>query len=306
MFLTFFYCFSAYSMHSHYKHRYPLHAAVRNGDLGTVQELLKLQRYDINELDSYDYTPLYTIPYAYCFSKSENDQLKLDLLQELLKHNANPNILIKTNFTEIRTFTSLHRAVMYKDSLNIVQLLIAYKADVNIQNNYGMTPVFCGVTYGCDKDIFQSLLQAGYTMSLKDNKGHTVLHALAYTERLDLAEEFFNFYEPKNVIKTLLLIRACTTSLLHRSRLPKVLLSLIIDRTYPHFKFLRSYNHPYVLSLKDNDQKTAYDIVCAKVYHCTWIENFYKQHSYRKPLVSTEKLTPQERQRLKELLRVRI
>jgi serine/threonine-protein phosphatase 6 regulatory ankyrin repeat subunit B len=80
----------------------------------------------------------------------------IQCVETLLKNHANPRVFCwKTK--EDENLSALHLAVI-KDSECVADLLIKHGADINVENNVGMTPLFCAVILK-RKNIVKFLLE---------------------------------------------------------------------------------------------------------------------------------------------------
>lgn len=100
----------------------PLHVAVQKGDEQTVRLLLDAGA-EVNRFNRDGVTPLML---AVLDRKTEVAAL-------LLAHEADPNLIVRGN-------TPLHLAAGREDR-SLVQLLLTNKADVNVRDNHGKTPM---------------------------------------------------------------------------------------------------------------------------------------------------------------------
>lgn len=90
------------------------------------------------------------------------------------------------NMRETSGATALHQAVSYGHS-EIVQLLLANGANLEIKDRIGWTALFAASSYA-QPDMAQSLISAGAQVNIRDNRGDTPLHVAAlilpgYSER---------------------------------------------------------------------------------------------------------------------------
>jgi ankyrin repeat protein len=122
----------------------PIHEAARDGDLKTVESLLKDHPDLVSSKDEkYGQTPLHIAAF--------NDHL--DVAKLLLANKADVNT--KAN----NGSTALHLAAA-KGNKDMVELLLASKADINAVDNDGWSPLHTAVTWG-HKDIEDLLRQHG-------------------------------------------------------------------------------------------------------------------------------------------------
>jgi ankyrin repeat protein len=100
----------------------------------------------------------------------------LSLLGTYISNGMNPNT---THPTE--KVTSLVYCIRYKKFKSIFYL-IENGADLNIQSNYGLTPLMIAIEYGYE-DVVNKLIDSGALLNITDNYDCTALmHALKYKE----------------------------------------------------------------------------------------------------------------------------
>jgi ankyrin repeat protein len=135
----------------------------RSSNLGELR-LLIASGVDINQGDvERGLTPLHVAV----------ENRHLEIVQELLNHNANPNKA--QNWGSV----PLHFAVI-EGNLEIVRTLIRHGADMNIQNTGGWTPLHWAGFYG-HLDIIKELLQHQADPNKISNEGWTpAMCALKY------------------------------------------------------------------------------------------------------------------------------
>jgi ankyrin repeat protein len=112
---------------------------------------------------------------------------KEKVVKLLLEAGADINIRNKDDFypDEIND-TPLITSVR-KYSLNITNLLLKNKANVNLKNKFGNTALW----YAVDKDskkFAESLIKAGANLNIKNNKGWTVLMNAVYKNKLEMVK----------------------------------------------------------------------------------------------------------------------
>ena len=103
-------------------------------------------------------------------------------VRALLKEN--PNLVLSKEDKEGRT--SLHLAAL-EGRKDVVELLLASKAEVNAKDNKGETPLHMAARKG-RKDVVELLLANKAEVNAKDNEGKTPLHIAAGFGRKDVAE----------------------------------------------------------------------------------------------------------------------
>jgi ankyrin repeat protein len=91
-----------------------------------------------------------------------------------LRHEANVNATTTDDFA-----TPLHRAVKNND-IKTINLLLAYKADVNAQDIEGLTPLHLAAERN-HHDVIQILLQHGAHIDAKSKQDYSPLHYAANT-----------------------------------------------------------------------------------------------------------------------------
>lgn len=131
----------------------PLILGVTSDDLALVKKLISAGA-DVN-LRTYDGRT--AIGYADMFEDSA-----IDIILALLKAGANPDLCVGDSPLFIQ-------AVTHGDE-DIVDLLIEYKADVNIKNNRGDTALLVAIT-GADPILIKKLLRAGADPYIQDEDG---------------------------------------------------------------------------------------------------------------------------------------
>lgn len=77
------------------------------------------------------------------------------------------------NIADIGGLTALHHVVMDEcpDKLQLLKILIANGADVNVQNRWGETPLLAALARK-DADCVEVLLNSGADINIKDGNGH--------------------------------------------------------------------------------------------------------------------------------------
>jgi ankyrin repeat protein len=114
-------------------------------------------------------------------SAASNGSAKL--LQALLKSGANINLSDGDGQTALYWACSLPLGskANLAGALGLVNLLLDHRADPNIQDKYGVTPLMQATLFS-GSDIMRALLQGGADPNLCDHKGRT---ALAYAAKWD-------------------------------------------------------------------------------------------------------------------------
>ena len=120
------------------------------------------------------------------FSKDDDGMTPLhwaankDVAQLLLTYKAEVNV--RNNDGN----TPLHWAVNL-GTKDVVELLLANKAAVNAKNNHDLTPLHYAAAWG-RKDVAELLLVHGADVNAKQNNGQTPLHRAAMAGSKDVAE----------------------------------------------------------------------------------------------------------------------
>jgi ankyrin repeat protein len=137
----------------------PIHVATKNNHGAIVELLVNKGLVDVNSIDSIGYTPLH-------IASGGKDQI--GLVKTLLELNANPNLLsnygdapihiatqencedivkllvtegkVDINSLDDTNSTPLHIAYENQNA-NLIKTLCELKADINIKNNYGKSPL---------------------------------------------------------------------------------------------------------------------------------------------------------------------
>ena len=130
----------------------------RTGNKKRVLELLEKSGVNVNQLDLSGYSPLH-------YAARNNHE---EICQMLLTKGANPNI-----YTYSGKSTPLHRAA-YMGHLNIVKLLLKYKADLDCQDSDGLTPLHKAYQQR-KQEVVAVLLESGANTQLLDIHGSSLL-----------------------------------------------------------------------------------------------------------------------------------
>ncbi|WP_339045510.1 ankyrin repeat domain-containing protein [Candidatus Mesenet endosymbiont of Agriotes lineatus] len=140
----------------------------------TVIKLIEVGA-DISSIDDYRYTPLH---YATHF---DNIRISKFILEKIVQQYLNPR--------DESGGTPLHKAA-YNGNLEIVDILINSKVNINTQDKHGDTPLHTVIASGRERaeDIVGLLLKKGATVTIRDSFGRTPL---------DLARD----YEKDNIMK---------------------------------------------------------------------------------------------------------
>src|SRR5580765_1919052 len=101
-----------------------------------------------------------------CDAVKGND---LEKVRSLLKNN--PDLVFSNN---VSGMTPLHWAASGLHHKEIVELLLANKADVNATNKFGMTPLYFAAYCG-DSEVAEMLLQSNANINARGGNGSTPL-----------------------------------------------------------------------------------------------------------------------------------
>ena len=137
--------------------RTPLHLATQQGNCGIIQLLLDYNA-DINAFKGHGKTPLQ-------IAIIQND---LKATKILLKNGANPN-LAPTNQLGFRLIP-IHFGISLKN-FDIVKLLIAYNADLNLKDHRGFTPMHWAI-HRRNLKTMKVLLMHGASVDIQDMNGN--------------------------------------------------------------------------------------------------------------------------------------
>ncbi len=132
-----------------------LYDACRKGNVELIKKLAKINTDTINKPNKSGYTPLIIAGY----------RNQLDAVKALLDLGANVNAVSEDG--------TVLTAACYKSNVALVKLLLAYKADVNIKNNGGTTPLMFAIMDE-NEEIVKLLIAAGADVTMKDNSNKSV------------------------------------------------------------------------------------------------------------------------------------
>jgi len=135
--------------------------AIESGSLEKLKAALK-GKININFIDKYSESTLLIVAV-------ENQQL--EIVRYLLENKANPNPkgLIRTPLEE----------AISKNNYDIFDLLLTFKADVNLQDAHGFSPLHSAVNNN-DERFIDRLLALGANPNIMNGLGQTPLMALPY------------------------------------------------------------------------------------------------------------------------------
>jgi ankyrin repeat protein len=154
-----------------------LHDAARDGDIDAVTDLLKAGA-DPNALDEpNDCSPL-------CFAMM-NDHV--EVMQVLLENGADPNVLV--HGCSVLTYVSgvIGELGWAKDVSKVVELLLKHKADPNLPDDDGTTPLHEAARLG-DIETAIRLLEFNAKIDAQDKNGRTPLHKAAISGHGDTVD----------------------------------------------------------------------------------------------------------------------
>ncbi|KAF2903218.1 hypothetical protein ILUMI_02975, partial [Ignelater luminosus] len=109
----------------------------------------------------------------------------LDTIKLLLSQGANANI------KNLVGKTPVHYSIMYGDFALIEELML-YEVDVNVQDEAGNTPLHVTVFKRNDLDITRLLLSSGADVNIKNAEGATSLHYAATRCKYQIVEELIS------------------------------------------------------------------------------------------------------------------
>jgi len=173
----------------------PLHLAAKEGHKDTAEVLLT-NKADVNAKDNNGHTALhFAAIYGYkdvidllLASKAALDNIHdaaavgaLEAVKLLLGQNPD---LVMSKDSEGKT--PLHYAVLngHKD---VVELLLNYKADINVKDKDGYTPLY-EAAKGGHKEVAELLLTKKADVNAKDNKGYSPLHEAVVADDKSVVE----------------------------------------------------------------------------------------------------------------------
>ena len=148
----------------------PLMYAAQNGRLACVQELFKY-KVDVNAKSNNGKTALH-------FAVDNNH---LDITKLLLTMKADPNL--KDN----KGYTCLHYASQNPTMVNIITELLKNGVGINIQTNFGNTPLNIAI---CNDNLtgIKELLKHQADVNIKDIEGSTPLHIASAIGSLEIVK----------------------------------------------------------------------------------------------------------------------
>ena len=144
----------------------PLHKSVMNNDVQLTRTLLENGSV-VNIPDDMGESPLHKAV------RSDNVQM----MELLLEHEA------QVNQTNHKGQSALHICCdSYDPESQVFSKLVNYKANINLQDSLGQTPLHLSVTNG-NEPLTRSLLDNGAVVSIPDKNGDISLHKAVENEK---------------------------------------------------------------------------------------------------------------------------
>lgn len=160
-----------------------LHKAISRQDIVTVRKLLK-QKANPNEKDNYGNVPLfYTVgprigepkikpSEVKRHERGKGMQFQLEAEEELLKYGADPNL---RGIDDVPILVEAASGGFgHRHTIQVLNLLIEYKADVNLRDKHGFTALMAAAQTG-SPDVVNFLLEHGADVAMTDCKGTTAM-----------------------------------------------------------------------------------------------------------------------------------
>jgi len=98
---------------------------------------------------------------------------KIDFIKELLSYEG-----IDLNIQDNNGYSALHFAVQ-NGNLDVVSLLLENKADIDVQDNWGNTPLWRSVNnYPDNREIINILIKYGANPEIKNNSGISAMQIM--------------------------------------------------------------------------------------------------------------------------------
>jgi ankyrin repeat protein len=108
-------------------------------------------------------------------------------IKNILAYGIDINLILTPNFRTDELISPLHLAIKNTSCKNIIQLLLKYGANVNIQDTKGQTPLHYAISYN-QAYIAERLIQTGADVNIQDTKGQTPLHYAARYNQTHIAK----------------------------------------------------------------------------------------------------------------------
>jgi ankyrin repeat protein len=155
--------------------------AIANGEVEKVRDILERSTKALQRRKD-GFSPLH---HAVHYAAQERDltmrRRRLDIVKLLLEKGADPN-----DREESRGRTPLHMAAEYGD-IELVDLLIRYRADVNAPDRDRNTPLHYAVMRG-HKHVAEFLLKNRANSNAQNKDGRTPLHIAALNNNIELVQ----------------------------------------------------------------------------------------------------------------------
>ena len=148
---------------------------VRKGNQGSLQSTLYLLFRHMLDGDKYT-----------------NEKRQLQMVETLLKNNANPNIKSENGTT------ALHMATK-QQSLDLIKILSQYGSDMNVIDKDGMTPLIMAIKQR-NTTVSKTLLQNNANPDTRGGNGTTALHAATEIQSFALISLLADFGSDMNAI----------------------------------------------------------------------------------------------------------
>ena len=177
--------------------------AAEQGYLDIIQQLLKYGA-DPNSISNIDgstalHYVLQSLTESLHKDNKENTSIKLTIIQQLIEKGANINIQNEDGLTVLMMATD-------EGLSEIVELLLQNEADPNIHGDKGWTALMCACSHGNSK-VAKNLLRYNANPQLVDNDGFTALIHALHSGNKGLAYELVNDRDfSQNELKCLLIM----------------------------------------------------------------------------------------------------
>ncbi|SPR09714.1 ankyrin repeat-containing protein 16 [Orientia tsutsugamushi] len=165
-----------------------------------------------------------------------------DINMATLLLNNGANVNIQNNYGR----TPLHSAILFNSHIDMLRLLLNNGADVNLPDMHDTSPLHYIIKVSrCSINRIQLLLDNGGNINLQDDNGETILHTSASYNRRDIVEFLLNNNADVNIKnksgKTPVHLAAQSGN--------QCILQLLLDR------------YPDMVNLQDHNDKTALHLV---------------------------------------------